>query len=68
MKLIMAICGASGIGYGIELMKALKEAKVETHLVLSEWAEQLVEEETGHKVAEVKKLASKVYGYKKRQN
>ncbi len=64
MKLVVAICGASGIGYGIELLKALKEAKIETHLVLSEWAEKLVEEETNYKIADVKKLASKCYGYK----
>ncbi len=64
MKLIVAICGASGIGYGIELLKALKEAKVETHLVLSEWAEKLIEEETEYKPAQVKKLATKAYGYK----
>ena len=64
MKLIVAICGASGVNYGIELLKALKEAKVETHLVLSEWAEKLVKEETNASVEQVKKLASKVYGYK----
>lgn len=64
MKLIVAISGASGIGYGIELLKTLKEAKVETHLVLSEWAERLIEEETEMKASEVKKLASKSYGYK----
>ena len=64
MKLIVAICGASGVGYGIELLKALKEAKVETHLILSEWAEKLVKEETDVTLKEVKKLASKVYGYR----
>ncbi len=64
MKLVVAICGASGVGYGIELLKALKEAKIETHLVLSEWAEKLIEEETNYKLAEVKKLADKCHGYK----
>ena len=64
MKIIVAICGASGIQYRIGLLEALKELKVETHLILSEWAEKLVEEETEHKIEEVKKLASKVYGYK----
>jgi len=64
MKIIVAICGASGVNYGIELLKALKGAKIETHLVLSDWAEKLVEEETSYKISEVKKLASKCYGYK----
>lgn len=63
-KIIVAICGASGVQYGIELLKALKEAQVETHLVLSEWAEKLIEEETESNVNEVKKLAGKVYGYR----
>lgn len=64
MKIVVAICGASGVNYGIELLKALKEAGVETHLVLSEWAERLFEEETDSSVEEVKKIASKSYGYK----
>jgi 4-hydroxy-3-polyprenylbenzoate decarboxylase len=63
-KIIVGICGASGIQYGIEVLRALKEARAETHLVLSEWAEKLIEEETDFKIAEVKKLASKVYDYK----
>lgn len=61
MKIIVAICGASGIEYGVELLKALKEGKVETHLVMSEWAERLVKEETNYKIEEVKKLATKFY-------
>ncbi len=63
-KIIVAICGASGVQYGIEILKALKESGVETHLVLSEWAEKLIKEETNYKIAELKKLASKVYDYK----
>lgn len=62
-KVIVAICGASGVGYGIELLKALKEEKVETHLILSEWSEKLIEEETDYSAKEVKALADKVYGY-----
>ncbi len=64
MKLVVAICGASGVGYGIELLKALHEAKIETHLVLSEWSEKLIEEETDYRPADVKKLAGKCHGYK----
>jgi len=64
MKLIVAICGASGVEYGISLLEALKDAKIETHLILSEWAEKLIKEEAGYSVAEVKKLASKVYEYR----
>ncbi len=64
MKLIVAICGASGVNYGIDVLKALNEVGGETHLVLSEWAEKLIEEETDQSIESVKKLASKVYGYR----
>lgn len=63
-KIIVAICGASGVQYGIEVLRALKEAGVETHLILSEWAEKLIAEETEYSAAEVKKLADNVYDYR----
>lgn len=61
MKIIVGISGASGVHYGIELLKALKEKNIETHLIISEWAEKIMEIETDYKISEVKKLASKVY-------
>ncbi len=64
MRIIVAICGASGVEYGIRLLEALKESRVETHLVLSEWAEKLIEEETDYKITQVKKLATVVHGYR----
>jgi len=64
MKVIVALCGASGIQYGIELLKALKEANVETYLVMSEWAERVIEEETDFKPIDVKKLATGVFDNK----
>ena len=60
-KIIVAMCGASGIRYGIEVLKALKEAKVETYLVMSGWAGRLVKEETELKPEAVKGLASKAF-------
>lgn len=61
MKIIVAVCGASGVRYGIELLKALKEAGVETYLVMSEWAERLIKEETDYNIMEVKNLATKSF-------
>jgi len=57
MKLIVAITGASGANYAISLLKALKEKKIETYLIVSEWAEKIVKQETGLELAEVKSLA-----------
>ena len=64
MKLIVGMTGASGIQYSIELLKSLKEKKIETYLVMSEWAEKLIKIETTYKVEEIKKLAFKVYDNK----
>jgi 4-hydroxy-3-polyprenylbenzoate decarboxylase len=61
MKVIVAMCGASGVQYGIEVLKALREAKIETYLVMSEWAERVIEEETDLKPEDVRKMASRAF-------
>ncbi len=57
MKIIVAMCGASGIQYGLQALKALKEAGSETYLVMSQWAEKLIEEETDYNPDKVKTMA-----------
>ena len=64
MKIIVVMCGASGVQYGIELLKALKKSGAEVYLVLSEWAERLIEEETNYSVEDVKNLAAKCFDNK----
>lgn len=61
MKIIVGISGATGAIYGIRLLEALKQSEVETHLVLSSWAEKTIKLETPYDVEDVKKLASVVY-------
>ncbi|MFX0090675.1 MAG: UbiX family flavin prenyltransferase [Candidatus Hodarchaeota archaeon] len=63
IRLIVGICGASGVQYGIELLKTLKEEKIETHLVLSEWAETVIQEETSYNASDLRVLADFSYGY-----
>jgi 4-hydroxy-3-polyprenylbenzoate decarboxylase len=60
-RLIVGISGASGIIYGIRMLEVLREAGVETHLVMSRSAELTLAYETELKVAAVKSLASVVY-------
>jgi 4-hydroxy-3-polyprenylbenzoate decarboxylase len=60
-KVIVGITGSSGSILGIRMLEALKAAGVETHLVMSEFAEKVVEHETDYKADDVKKLAAKVY-------
>ncbi|WP_029002649.1 UbiX family flavin prenyltransferase [Azorhizobium doebereinerae] len=56
-RLIIGISGASGVTYGVRMLELLREAGVETHLVMSKTAEITLAYETDRKVAEVKALA-----------
>lgn len=61
-KLIVAITGASGAIYGIRLLEELKKAGgIETHLLISDWAEETIKLETDYSVEAVRSLADIVY-------
>jgi 4-hydroxy-3-polyprenylbenzoate decarboxylase len=61
-RLIVGITGATGAIYGVRLLDALKQAEVETHLVLSNWGARTVEHETGMTLAELQERATVVHG------
>ncbi|MFX1286264.1 MAG: UbiX family flavin prenyltransferase [Promethearchaeota archaeon] len=63
-KIIVGLTGASGIQYGIEVIKALVESKIETHVILSKWAEFVLQDEVGIKSSEIKKMAFQAYNSK----
>src|ERR1700726_1223180 len=58
-RLIVGISGASGVTYGVRLLQLLRNAGVETHLVISKTAEITFAYETTLKIADVKALADK---------
>lgn len=60
-RIIIGISGASGAIYGIELLKALKAAGYETHLVISKNGQITIAYETGYSVADVQRLADHFY-------
>lgn len=60
-RLVVGITGSTGSILGIRLLEALGGLGVETHLVLSEWAERTIRIETSYTVAEVLNLASTHY-------
>ena len=60
-RVIVAITGASGAILGIRSLELLKEAGIETHLVISHAARQTITSETDWKVADVQTLASVCY-------
>ena len=64
-RIIVGITGASGVIYGIDLLKALKDVSVavESILVMSPSAERNIGIETGYSIDQVKGLASRVEDY-----
>ena len=61
MKVIVAITGASGVIYGIRLLEVLHDKNIETALVISEIAEEIIKWEVNRKREEIDKLATKTY-------
>src|SRR5438067_1267513 len=56
-RLIIGISGASGVTYGVRLLQLLRNAGIETHLVMSKTAEVTFAYETDVKIADIKALA-----------
>lgn len=61
LRLVVAITGASGIVYGKRLLEELKNRKIETHLIVSKAAEEVIEHELGLNKKDLEKLANHVY-------
>lgn len=62
--IITAITGASGVIYGIKLLEALNNLKIENGLVVSDAAKIVIESETSYKIEEVIELADSYYEFK----
>jgi flavin prenyltransferase len=60
-RLIVGISGASGTVYGVRLLEMLREAEIETHLVMSKSAEMTLAYETDLKPKDVRALAAVHY-------
>lgn len=61
MRLIVGITGATGAIYGVRLLEMLREAAVETHLVISPWGRRTLLHETTYTVDQVQRLATVTY-------
>jgi 4-hydroxy-3-polyprenylbenzoate decarboxylase len=62
--LVVAITGATGVVYGVEMLRVLRELAVPVHLILSEAAVTNLALETDVSVAEVRALAEVVHNNK----
>ncbi|MCC7166721.1 MAG: UbiX family flavin prenyltransferase [Rhodospirillales bacterium] len=64
LPLVVAITGATGVVYGVEMMKVLNGLNIETHLILSESAERNLQIETEYTAEQVRALAKVNYSNK----
>jgi len=60
-RIVVGMSGASGSIYGFRLLEALRQMKVESHLIISEWAGNILERETPYTLAQVRELADVVH-------
>lgn len=61
MRVVVGITGATGTVFGVRTLQVLKDASIESHLVLSKWGARTLLHETSHTVDYVKSLASCAY-------
>ena len=61
LKVIVGITGATGAIYGVRILERLREAGVETHLVISRWGARTLLHETPHSREYVESLATTAY-------
>lgn len=60
-RIIVAMTGATGAILGIRILEKLRQMDIETHLVISKWADATISYETDYKLSAVRALATKVY-------
>jgi 4-hydroxy-3-polyprenylbenzoate decarboxylase len=60
-RLVVGISGASGVIYGLEILRVLKDLGYESHVVLTERARENFLLETDHSSEEVEEAAGRIY-------
>src|SRR5262250_1763731 len=60
-RLIIGMTGSTGAIFGVRMLEALKGTDIESHLIISKWAQRTLEHETRYTVEQVCSLASVVH-------
>jgi len=60
-RLIIGMTGATGAIFGVRLLQVLADTDIETHLVVSKWAQQTLEHETAYGLKDLQDLATETY-------
>ncbi len=61
MRLIVGISGATGSIYGVRLLEVLHEKKIETHLIVTSTAGEILLQETSYSIKRIEDLATRVH-------
>lgn len=65
MEIAVGVTGATGTIYAVNFLRALKDTgKVNTHLIMSDWAKENLEVETNYSLEDIENLATVVYDNK----
>ncbi|CAG8214136.1 unnamed protein product [Penicillium olsonii] len=60
-RIVVALTGATGAILGIKALIALRKLNIETHLIISKWAEATIKQETDYTPSNVRALADHCY-------
>jgi len=60
-RIVVGITGATGSIIGVRLLEVMREAGIETHLIMSKWGARTMIHETSRTVEEVNALASQAH-------
>jgi 4-hydroxy-3-polyprenylbenzoate decarboxylase len=60
-RLIIGMTGSTGAIFGIRMLEALKHTEVESHLIISKWAQRTIEHETRYTPEQVRAMATVVH-------
>ena len=57
-RLIIGMTGSTGAIFGVRMLEAMKDSGIESHLIISKWAQRTLEHETRYTVEQVRALAA----------
>jgi 4-hydroxy-3-polyprenylbenzoate decarboxylase len=60
-RLVVGMTGSTGAIFGVRMLEVLKQCEIESHLVISKWAQRTIEHETRYSVEQVRELATVVH-------
>ena len=60
-RIILGISGASGVIYGVEMLRLLSDMNYKTHLIITEAGKKTIKYETDFSITDVERMADYVY-------